>query len=175
MPINSARAPVLDTGQSRSIVKIGITGHQSIPGEAIEFIRAGIRSTLRTFDKPIGLSSLAAGADQIFARELLHRGGALIAVLPCRRYELSFSDNQGLEQFRELLGRATSVKALDFSEPSEEAYLAAGEYIVNESDQLIAVWDGRPPRGKGGTADIVAYANRQRRKVVLVWPPGIDR
>jgi hypothetical protein len=43
----------------------------------------------------------------------------------------------------------------------EEAYEATGLYVVEHSDVLIAVWDGRPARGRGGTASIVATAREQ--------------
>ena len=39
-----------------------------------------------------------------------------------------------------------------------EAYEQAGRYIVEHSDVLLAVWDGLPARGRGGTAEIVAWA-----------------
>jgi hypothetical protein len=32
---------------------------------------------------------------------------------------------------------------------------------------LIALWDGQPSRGKGGTAEIVAYA--RQRGIPVVW------
>ena len=41
---------------------------------------------------------------------------------------------------------------------SEDAYLAAGHWIVDHSDLAILVWDGYPAAGKGGTADIASYA-----------------
>jgi hypothetical protein len=37
-----------------------------------------------------------------------------------------------------------------------EQYAAAGRYIVERSDRLLAVWDDEPARGAGGTADMVA-------------------
>jgi hypothetical protein len=40
---------------------------------------------------------------------------------------------------------------------------------------LVAVWDGQPAAGKGGTADIVDYARRHGIEVRIVWPPGTSR
>lgn len=43
------------------------------------------------------------------------------------------------------------------------------------ADQLIVVWDGQPARGYGGTADVVAYADRVGVPVRIVWPEGATR
>jgi hypothetical protein len=42
-------------------------------------------------------------------------------------------------------------------------------------DRLLAVWDGRPARGVGGTADIVEYARLSRVPVDIIWPSGASR
>jgi hypothetical protein len=42
----------------------------------------------------------------------------------------------------------------------EDAYRAAGEAVVERSDVLLAVWDGRRAKGIGGTAEVVAAAGR---------------
>jgi hypothetical protein len=54
--------------------------------------------------------------------------------------------------------------------PSEDAYLAAGKHIVDRAGLLVALWNGKPAAGKGGTGDIVAYARSQGRPVVHVHP-----
>jgi hypothetical protein len=44
-------------------------------------------------------------------------------------------------------------------QPTRElAYLAAGVRVVELADVLFAVWDGKPARGTGGTAEIVERA-----------------
>ncbi|MEO5877101.1 MAG: hypothetical protein ABIQ26_19070, partial [Streptosporangiaceae bacterium] len=60
-------------------------------------------------------------------------------------------------------------------EPTDEAYLVAGHRVVKRSDLLLAVWDGRPAGGLGGTADIVAYARDRGTEVGVIWPPGARR
>jgi hypothetical protein len=41
---------------------------------------------------------------------------------------------------------------------------------VESSDLMIAVWDGKPAKGKGGTADIVADAVTSAVPVVHIDP-----
>ena len=53
--------------------------------------------------------------------------------------------------------------------------MAASETMLDRAEQLLAVWDGQPARGYGGTADVVAHARRGGLPVVVVWPPGAHR
>jgi hypothetical protein len=64
---------------------------------------------------------------------------------------------------------------LHFAAPGEDAYEAAGRWIATESEVLIAVWDGQPARGRGGTADTVSYARILDREVHVIWPEGMTR
>jgi polyphosphate kinase 2 (PPK2 family) len=57
----------------------------------------------------------------------------------------------------------------------EDAYLAAGRWIVDHADRLVAVWDGRPARGRGGTAEVVAYARHRGVPVTVLWRAGVLR
>ncbi len=55
--------------------------------------------------------------------------------------------------------------------PEEErkrAYERVGRHVADHCDVLIAVWDGRPSRGRGGTAEIVEYARRKRLPLIIV-------
>ncbi len=47
--------------------------------------------------------------------------------------------------------------------------------VINEADELYAVWDGKPARGYGGTADVVAYARDHDTTVQVIWPAGAER
>jgi hypothetical protein len=144
-------------------VKVGISGHQNIqPKSALGWIEAAIRNELRNQQASVGISCLAAGADQIFAKVVLEIGLELEAVIPCLGYESAFSDNESRERFSKMIELATVQQVLDFASPTEEAFFAAGKHVVDASDFMIFVWDGMPARGLGGTADIVAYARTKR-------------
>jgi hypothetical protein len=40
---------------------------------------------------------------------------------------------------------------------------------------LVAIWDGKPARGLGGTGDVVRYAQEKGTAVSIVWPDDIGR
>ncbi len=154
----------------------GITGHQTIPEEALSRINLDLSKVLNQFSAGlIGVTSLAAGADQLFAKKVLELGGKLNVVIPCSNYERTFSNHTDLECFLNLLNEAEKIETLDFAAPSEEAFLEAGYRVVDSSLMLIAIWDGRAAKGKGGTADIVNYARERNIEVLIIWPPGVTR
>ncbi|ROR90931.1 hypothetical protein [Nocardioides aurantiacus] len=155
-------------------MKIGITGHQQAPAEAWTFVEAKLQAQLAAAPQPlIGVTSLAAGADQLFARHVLAAGGTIEAVIPCDDYEATFDD--GGTQYRLLLAQTTRTTKLKFAEPSEEAFLAAGKQVVDDVDIVFAVWDGEDAKGLGGTADVVRYAQSQETPVLIIWPDGTRR
>lgn len=154
---------------------IGVTGHQALPEAARVHAEREIRGLLaRQGDQVTGLTSLAEGADQLFARLVLDAGGALHVVIPSRGYDATFR-GVALENYRQLSAAAAEVTELDFDRPDEPAYRAAGHFVVEHCDLLVAVWDGRPARGLGGTADAVARARALGRDVVITWPQGVRR
>jgi hypothetical protein len=50
------------------------------------------------------------------------------------------------------------VSVLGEQPTREDAYLAGGLALVDDVDVLVALWDGEPSRGRGGTAEVVQYA-----------------
>jgi hypothetical protein len=53
--------------------------------------------------------------------------------------------------------------------------MAAGRSVADRSDLLLAVWDGAPAAGFGGTADVIRYARERSKAVEIVWPEGARR
>ncbi|MFJ2115917.1 MULTISPECIES: hypothetical protein [unclassified Streptomyces] len=156
--------------------RIGVTGHRNIPAEAHAYISAAITAALRERAGSLeALSSLAVGADQLFAALALDRGARLTVVIPSGDYEDDFADPAELDGYRRLKDRATREVALAFPHSTDEAYYAAGTYIADHCDRLLAVWDGLPARGPGGTGDIVRYARERGKPVTVIWCEGVER
>ena len=107
------------------------------------------------------VSPIADGADQIAAEIALELGWELQAILPFGRseYRASLANHGARERFDELMERATCVLELPgHSETQLDAYVMTGRATVAHCDLLIAVWDGLPPRGRGGTGEVVQLA-----------------
>jgi hypothetical protein len=157
---------------------VGMTGHQGLPTPTAELVTAALRDTLRPYAlNLVGVTMLGPGADQLFARVVLSLGGTLHVVQPTvgMQYRDSFSDPDAQRGYDELYGQASRVEALEHTESTEQAHLDGGRAVVDRSSVLVAVWDGQPARGLGGTADVVAYARARGVPVEVVWPEGATR
>jgi hypothetical protein len=156
------------------MTRIGITGHRSIPEVAQPDIMDRLVAELKA---PVSeaFSCLADGADQLFAELALEARIPLSAVLPADDYEENLGSEEAVRRYRRLLGACDRTVRMPFRVCTAEAYEAAGRWIVDNVDHLIAVWDGRPSRGRGGTAQIVAYARDAEVSVAVIWPPGAVR
>lgn len=158
------------------MTRIGFTGHQRLTPATRRSVAGAISGLLAENTEPlVGLASLAEGADQVFAHSILAAGGQLHVVIPGQGYAQTFATVDARDTYAALLSLATKAVTLPYPEPSEDAFLAAGRHIVDGCDTLIAVWDGLPAVGKGGTADIVEYAQQQGIPSLVVWPRGAQR
>jgi hypothetical protein len=151
-------------------MKIGMTGHQNIgSSESIRWVSRMLEDIISRYKIELGYTSLAIGADQLFARLLKKYKIQYIAIIPSQRYERTF-ENKHLKDYFDLLESAKDIILLDFKEPCEVAYYEAGKLVVDQSDILIAIWNGRNARGLGGTGDIVKYAMGSRKKIIHINP-----
>jgi hypothetical protein len=155
--------------------RVGFSGHQTLSAPTRALVRSDLARALAAMGRVLAMTSLAAGSDQIFAECALAAGGDLTVIVPCDGYEATFENTADLARYQELLNSAADVVTMPFPAPSEEAYWAAGRHVVDAADILIAVWDGRPAGGLGGTADVVRYAEDAGREVLRIWPAGASR
>jgi len=155
--------------------RIAISGHRGLPAPTARLVDQALRAALTERAPDItGLSCLADGADQIFARAVSDLGGTLEAVIPAAEYreKLPADSHSGYD---DLLARAAAVHRLPFTESTSESHMAASKLMVDKADELYAVWDGKPARSYGGTADVVAYAREHDTPVRVIWPDGAQR
>ncbi|WP_028927044.1 hypothetical protein [Pseudonocardia acaciae] len=157
-------------------MNVAITGHRELPSATAELVDSAIRErlSLRAGGELVGLSCLADGADAIFARAVLDAGGALVAVVPATRYRDGLPASHH-PMYDALIGSAAEVVRLDHEESTSQAHMDASVYMLGRAHELIAVWDGKPARGYGGTADVVRAARERGVPVTVVWPAGAER
>ncbi|WP_416983941.1 hypothetical protein [Streptomyces sp. T028] len=159
-----------------AVLRVGVTGHRSIPASVLPYVRSALRRQFSRTDVELeAVSSLAAGADQLFADTALEYGVPVTAVIPGMDYETHLGGTEARRTYRRILNSCTTRVDLPLQPTHEMAYVAAGQWIVEHVDHLIAVWDGRPARGPGGTGDVVAYARRLGVPVTVLWQAGVLR
>jgi hypothetical protein len=153
-------------------MRVGITGHQRLKDPSLwDVVRMEMEKILAHLFKPlIGITSLAVGADQLFAEIILQQSGTFEAIIPFEGYEFKFTEGEARNRYRYLVHRASQVEVLSKTVSEEQAYFEAGKKVVDLADVLVAVWDGKPAAGLGGTADVVAYAQQQGKQVIHLNP-----
>ncbi|MFB6440388.1 hypothetical protein ACFCVY_27055 [Streptomyces sp. NPDC056411] len=157
-------------------MRVGITGHRGLGTEVERRVRDVLDQALDGYDPAelVGVSCIADGPDAWFAEAVLKHGGRLEVVVPAAAYR------EGLPQWHHatydrLLSDAAEVHRTGRTASDPEAHMTGSEMLVGRSDELLAVWDGMPARGYGGTADVVAYAERTGVPVRVLWPEGATR
>lgn len=170
----------LDSGWSRSDeprpTRIGITGHTTLSPLTRRNVYRHLTERLRRCLAPShGITCLAAGADQLFARAILATGGTYEVILPAEDYGTHVVPRSGSREFDELMRKASDVSVMPFARSGEEAYLAANRELIRRSDVLFAVWDGSWSGRLGETGAVVEAARQRRMPVQVMWPRGWSR
>ena len=157
-----------------------------ILGEVRTALAATDRESFASFytnEAPIlrAVSPLAEGSDRLFADAALSLGYELCCPMPFyqEEFEKDFTgkdskEENSLAHFRGILDKAREGAGLTIFEldgdraHAPEAYGAAGRVVLNQSDLLVAVWDGDKARGAGGTVDTLHEALRYHVPVICI-------
>lgn len=161
---------------------VGITGHRPprLPEARLEALQISVGLLLVRISETLSavqrahsqvlstqspclrlVTALAEGADSLAAQAALDRGWQMDACLPfpAEVYASDFAEGPARHRFEHLLAQATSVMSLPGTrDAATSAYEAAGRMVLDQSDIVVALWDGGPARGRGGTAQVVAEA-----------------
>lgn len=165
---------------------VGVTGHRVYknPDAVTKQIRTLLQRLVNEHPdhKMICISALAAGADQEVARIALSEFAAELWVVTPFPLELYMEDFKGEEDdFNTLLNQASQLfeMPLRFGSVTQVAseqdvrnnqYALAGAFVAARSHQLVAVWDGLEARGKGGTAEVVSWAQDKKLPQNYAFP-----
>jgi hypothetical protein len=155
---------------------IGVTGHRNIAEQERALARLVRAECLRLRRAHPGrsfvvLSPLAEGADRLVARIAMQILDARLVVplpLPLDHPDGYLKDfASSIPAFRRLLAKADEVfagpaRVLDkrwhaYGTARDRQYAWAGAYVAERADVLFALWDGKPSRGLGGTAQVVRW------------------
>jgi hypothetical protein len=164
---------------------IGVTGHRDLRDQDVQTLESEIAAIIARVrhdylhgdaETPIiVLSSLAEGADRLVARVALAHGARLVAPMPMPIDEYRRDFEPGLKagnaaEFDALLTQAIAAPVVPFTPGNslaavqadagrrEEQYRAAGLFIAQHANLLIALWDGNGSAMRpGGTAEVVAF------------------
>ncbi|MFI4960446.1 MAG: hypothetical protein ACHP82_03215 [Hyphomicrobiales bacterium] len=171
--------------ESRTAVEHALRTLYEMIGEAIAKIALETQDRIYSTATPLIriVSGLAEGADRI-AITAAPAEWRLEAILPMPRAEYardflgSATASDSNAEFERLLARAASVTELpllpgiDVRDDVGRAqhYHALAAFLVRQIDLLVAVWDGQPADGPGGTAGVIVRACNEGRPVLWIDP-----
>jgi len=156
------------------MIKIGITGHRNLVEEYISHYRGKVRNMLVKLQEKdeniLVYSALANGADKLVvdAAQELDIDYVVVLPMPKEIYMTDFSV-ASQEMYNKLFDYASSVikiplvensslsSIVNHSKERDLQYEAAGFYISDHCDILMALWDGKYTGLKGGTGEIVKH------------------
>ena len=155
-------------------IAVGVTGHRKLPGDP-EVLKTAIAAQCRDLARAhrsspfLLLSGLAEGADLILTEIALDTlpDCSFIAVLPMPRaeFEKDFTSETARTRFAALLARAEAVVEIptvgdawrQAGRERDALYAQVGALIAEHAQLLLAVWDGQPSGGTGGTRDVMDW------------------
>lgn len=156
------------------------------PLAAEGMVRAEVARRLQEVEAQVGFSSLACGGDLLFAEALLERGGEVNIVLPFNQRDFrkcSVDLIPGVDfgaRFERVLARAATVTILsEWGDATDGAPFDYCNRAINGLALLkgkffgmdvvpMAVWNGQPGDGAGGTHSFVEYWSSRAPMVEII-------
>ena len=156
------------------------------PASMENSVRQEIDARLDAMNASFGYASAACGSDILFLEAMLDRGGEINVVLPFEKADfIRTSVNTSprtdwVKRFDQVLERAAEVTVLGEESGSEHVSLYHYANLVLDgmarlranhldTEMLpLAVWDGRPGDGHGGTSSVVEYWQAQDERVEII-------
>ncbi|MCW3122008.1 MAG: hypothetical protein JWQ38_1500 [Flavipsychrobacter sp.] len=126
--------------------------------------------------KFVALTPLAEGADSLFAAVAKELDIQLQVILPFEKdkYLEGFASDETRKEFELIYNEipASNKKQLNTLNNSQphELFMKLGQELVSNTDYLLAIWNEKQGKGKGGTADTVAYAMKMKKNLLLINP-----
>lgn len=155
--------------------RVMVTGHRDVRGDRAIAVRESLRQVLTGLrarrETLVALSGMAIGADIEFAEVALDLGIPLVAAIPLEGQDSVWPEH-ARRRYHNVLVRAVCIvevwKDPLYLRATVNARLHARNlWLIDHSDLIIAVWDGRET---GGTWAAVKEALRRHRKVLVVNP-----
>lgn len=143
-----------------------VTGHRDIPKDKVEYVKAELRRAVFTAIQEgyiHFISGFASGVDLYFAAivaEFKEDHNLFIeAALPYRN-RINTKD----AEFQRLLDECNAV-GIHSEKYHKNCYIVRNRFMVQASDLIIAVYDGRE---KGGTLFTIGYAQAMKKEVKVI-------
>lgn len=160
-----------------SKIKVAITGHRpdklgndyDLKSPLIDKIHLAILDTLESIDKDLNILpiiGMALGIDTLYALIAIELNLPFIAAVPCLNQESKWIE-KSRKIYREIVNNSLcTIHYITNQEYTQSCMQKRNEWMVDNCDILIAVWDGT----SGGTANCVRYAENESKIIHRINP-----
>ena len=117
------------------------------------------------------ISGMALGIDTLFAKIAIELNLPFIAALPCVGQQSRWPEKSRKQYFEILQNELCEIHYVSNSGYTNFCMQKRNEWMVNECNILIAVWDG----SSGGTSNCIKYAKKVNREIIIINPDDFRR
>lgn len=158
-------------------MKIAITGHRpnkldndyNLTSPLISKIKELLQEIVDKEKPSLLISGMALGVDTLWAKIAHENKINLVAAIPCKNQDKVWV-SQSKKLYQTLLENSlTTTIYISEEEYNSECMQKRNEWMVDNCDLLIAVWDGT----QGGTSNCVSYAKKQNKLIIEINPDDI--
>lgn len=141
---------------------LGVTGHRQIIN--YDKLYLSITDTLKEFNPEYTISGAAIGFDQLFAVICIRLSIPFIAAVPFEGQECKWPEHIQ-KQYHKILNKAKEVVIVSEGGFTKEKFQIRNEWIVNNSDEILAYWNGK----NSGTGNCINYAEKLSKRITNIF------
>ena len=141
---------------------LGVTGHRVIIN--YDKLYLDIVNFLKESNPEYTISGVAVGFDQLFSVICIRMSIPFVAAVPFNGQEKMWPEHVQ-KQYNKILNKAKEVVIVSPGDFDKEKFQIRNEYIVNNSDEMLAYWNGK----NSGTGNCVRYAKGLYRRINNIY------
>lgn len=155
-------------------MKITITGHRpnklgndyDLTSDLIKKIDSKLQKLIDELKPDTLISGMALGIDTLWAEISIRNNIPLLAAIPCQNQDKMWV-KKSKDRYNNILSNHLTTSVYVSDKPYDYSCMQKrNEYMVNNSDIVIAVWDGTT----GGTANCVKYTKKVNKQIIIINP-----
>lgn len=145
---------------------ISITGHRPEQINNFIWVQNALAEVFREVNPELVIQGMAAGVDLLSAKVAYQEGYPFAAARPWATHT---PRNDDVELYEWALDNAERIDIVDPAQSYVGPWLyhKRNEFMVNQADVVVAVWNGD---SKGGTAACVRYAKKVGKPIIQIDP-----
>ena len=140
-------------------------GGYNLPNPTYIYVCQQIEKILKELNPEKVISGMALGGDQWAANIAIKFNIPFIAAIPFEGQEKAWPE-ASQKTYHRLLSKAAKKVIVCEGEYARNKMQVRNEWMVNNSDILIGIWDGTP----GGTGNCINYAKSINKKIIYINP-----